>query len=80
MNGMMKENQLNSVKEDQIVKPLIHKIYSILDNCIKDFYNRHYHTFEKKCVYEIHLANNGNDEIVKLVFGDESKNLYELKK
>ena len=35
----MNENQLTKVKQYETIKPLIHKIDSIIDNCTNDCHN-----------------------------------------
>ena len=65
----MNENQLTLVKEYEFDKPLIRKIESIIDNCIRDCHNKYFHTFEYKSVYDI--SKNG---IVKLTLADRIMN------
>ena len=48
MNGIMNENQLTIVKEYEIIEPLIHKIDSMIDNCISDCHNKYFQIFEYK--------------------------------
>ena len=67
------------VKEYEFDKPLIHKIDSINDDCIRDCHNKHFHTFEQKCVYDIKLTNSGDKEIVNITVADRSMSLYDLK-
>ena len=40
MNGMMNDNQLTIVKEYEFDSPLIQKIDSIIDKCIRDCHNK----------------------------------------
>ena len=47
MNGITKENVI--VKEYEIDKPLIQKIDSIINNCIRDCHNKYFHTFDHIC-------------------------------
>ena len=64
MNGLINENQLTIVKEyESEKKPATHKIDSIIDNCIRDCHNKHFHTFKYKCVYDINLTNFARIEI-----------------
>ena len=72
MNGLMNKNQLTVVKES------INKIDSILDNCCRDCYKKHFHTFEYKCVYNIKFTNIGNKDTVNLTFSDKNMSSYEL--
>ena len=76
MNGVINENQLTIVKKYEFDKPPIHKIDSIIDNCIRDCHDKYFHTFEYKCVYDIKLTNIVNNDIVDLSIGDKSMNLY----
>ena len=78
MNGIMKESVI--VKEYQLIKPPIHKIESIIDDCIRDCHNKYFNTFDHLCVYDINLTKITNNEIVDLTIPNKSKNLYELNK
>ena len=49
----MNENQLTIDKEYEIIKPLNHKIDSLIENWITDSHNKYFHTFENKCVYDL---------------------------
>ena len=80
MNGILNKNQLTIVKEYEFIKPLIHKIDSIIDNCIKDCHNKYCHTFDHICMYDINLTNITNIEIINLTISGKSMNFYELKK
>ena len=80
MNGIMDKNQLTVVKDYDFDKPLIHKLDSMIDNCIRDCYYKDFHTFEHICVYDIELTNIGNYEIFNLTISGKSMNLYELTK
>ena len=80
MDGIMDENQLTIVKKCEIIKPLIHRIDSIIDNCYRDCHNKYYHTFEYKCEYDIQLTNIRNNEIINITFSDKSMGLFELNK
>ena len=74
----MNENQLTIVKEYEFDNPLIHKIDSLNDNCIRDCHNKSFHTFEYKCVYNIQLTNIRTNEIFNLTISGKSMNLCEL--
>ena len=78
MNGILNDSTV--VKEYGFIKPLIHKIDSIIDVCIRDCHNRHFPTFEYECAYDIQLTNFGNNEIIKLTVSDKSMGLFELVK
>ena len=58
MNGIMKENVI--VKEYEFDKPLIQKIDSIIDNCIRDCHHKYFHTFDHICEYDLYFPNNVN--------------------
>ena len=66
MNGIMNEYQITIVKEYEFDKPLIHKIDSTIDNFYRDCLNKYYHTFDKKCDYDIQLTNIRNNEIISV--------------
>ena len=40
----MNENQLTVVEKIEIIKPIIHRIYSIIDICYRDCHNKSFHT------------------------------------
>ena len=74
----MNENVL--VKENEFEKPLIHKIDSVIDNCIRDCHNNYFHTFDHVCVYNIKLTININNGMINLTISDKNLSLYELNK
>ena len=78
MNGKTNENVI--VKEYEFDKQLIHKIDSIIDNCITDCHDKNFHTINHMCVYDIKLTNITNNETIILTISGKSKNLYELNK
>ena len=80
MDGIMNKNNLAVLKEYEYHKPLIHKIDSIIDNCIRDCHNKYCHTFDVICVYDINFKNIGNNERINIPVSDKSMGLYELKK
>ena len=51
----MKENVI--VKEYEFDKPLIQKIDSIIDNCIRDCNHKYFHTFDHICEYDLNFTN-----------------------
>ena len=67
-----KEKHSIFVREYEFDKPLVHKIDSIFDKCIRDCHIKYFYTFEYKCVYDIKLTNTGNTEIVNLTIADKS--------
>ena len=76
----MNENELYVVKEHKVDNPLITEIDSIIDKCFRGCYNKYFHNFKYRCLYDIKLKNITNNEIIKLTISDESMNLYELNK
>ena len=78
MNGITKENVL--VKEYEIDNPLIQKIDSIIDNCIRDCHNKYFHTFDHICEYNLNFTNTTNIETVNFTISDKSMGMYELNK
>ena len=54
MNSITKKNVI--VKEYEIDKPLIHKIDSIIDNCIRDCHQKNFHTFDHVCEYDLNFT------------------------
>ena len=76
MNGITKENVI--VKEYEIDNPLIQKIYSIIDNCIRDCHNKYFHTFDHICEYNLNFTNITNNETVNFLISDKSMGMYEL--
>ena len=78
MNGITKENVI--VKEYEIDNPLIQKIDSIIDNCIRDCHNKYFHTFDHICEYNLNFTNITNNETVNFLISDKSMGMYELNK
>ena len=76
----MNKNEITIVKEYKFDNPLIHKIDSIIDNCYRHCHNKHFHTFEYGCTYDIKLTNTTNNEIINITISDKSMGLYELSK
>ena len=76
MNG--KTNEKVIVKNYEFDEPLIHKIDSIIDNCIRDCHDKYFHTIDDKCVYDIKLTNIGNNEIFILTISYKNMSLYEM--
>ena len=58
----MNKNQLTIVTECEYNKPLIHKIDSIIHNCITDCNNKFFQTFHLICLFAIKLTNIANNE------------------
>ena len=76
----MSENQSTIVKKYEFIKPLIHKIDSIIDNCLRDCHNQYFLTFKYRCIYDIKFKNIGKNEVIILTIFDKNMGLYELKK
>ena len=78
MDGVMSKNLLTIVEEYEFDQPLIQKIDSIIDNCIRDCHNKYFHTFDHKCAYDFKFTNITNNGTVTLTIADKNMNLYEL--
>ena len=78
MNGIMKENVI--VKEYEIDNPLIQKIDSIIDYCIRDCHHKYFHTFDHICEYNLNFTHTTNNETVNFTISDKSMGMYELNK
>ena len=76
----MNENDLYLVKEYNFDNPLIEKIDSIIDNCIRDCHDKKYHTFDHICEYDLNFRNTSNNESVNFTTSDKNMNLHELNK
>ena len=50
------------VKEIEFIKPVFHKIDSIINDCIRNRYNKYFNTFDHICVYDNKLTNITNDD------------------
>ena len=70
MNGIMNENVV--VKEYDFNKTLIQKIDSLIDNSIGDCQNKHFHTFDHICEYDVNFTNITNDKTVNFTITDKS--------
>ena len=76
----MNENQLTIVKEYEFDNPLIQKIDSIIDDCIRDCHYKYFHTFDHVCEYDINFTNICNNETVNFTISHKSMGLFELNK
>ena len=56
----MNESRSALAKEYKFDEPLNQKMASINDNCIRDYHNRYFHTFDNICAYDIKLTNIAN--------------------
>ena len=57
------------VKEYGFIKPDIDEVKYILDDTIKDFRKKYFHSFEFGCIYDINFSNITNNEEVNLTTG-----------
>ena len=73
-------NESVIVKEYGFDKPLIQKLDSIIDNCIRDCHDKYFHTFDHLCVYDINFTNIANNETVNFTISDKTMGLYESNK
>ena len=80
MNGIMNQNQLTVVKEYEFDNPLIQNVDSIIDNCYRDCYKNHYHTFKYECLYNLNFTNITNNETVIFTISDKNMGMYDLNK
>ena len=74
----MNENVI--VKEYEFDKPLIQKIGSRIDKCIRDCHNKCFHIFDHICVNDITFTNIAINETFNLTISDKNMSLYELNK
>ena len=73
-------NDNTILKEDEFDNPLIQKIDSIIDNCIRYCHNKYFRTFDQIGVYDINFTNIANKEIVNFTIAEKSMGLFELGK
>ena len=76
----MNKNQLTIVKEYEFHNPLVQKIDSIIDDCIRDCHYKYFHTFDHVCEYDLNFTKIGNNETVNFTTSDKSMVMYELNK
>ena len=76
----MNKNQLTIVKEYELNNPLVQKIVSLIDNCIRDCHDKYFHTFDHICEYDLNFTNITNNESVNFTISDKGMGMYELKK
>ena len=74
----MNENVI--VKQYEFDKPLIQKIDSIIDNCIRDCHYKYFHTFDFICEYDLNFTNITNNETFNFTISDRRMGMYELNK
>ena len=76
----MNENELYVVKEYKFDNPLITKIDSIIDESIKDCFNKYFHdTFDINYEYDLEFTNI-NNEIVNFKISHKTMGMFELNK
>ena len=80
MNGIMNENQLHLAKEYKFDNPLIQNIDSLIDDSIRDFHNKYFHTFDHICEYNLSFTDITNNEIVNFTISDKNMGVFELNK
>ena len=80
MNGILNKNQLAIVKEYEFDNPLIQKIDSIIDDCIRDCHYKYFHTFDLICEYNLNFTSTSNNETVNFTISDKSMTSYEINK
>ena len=78
MNGETNENVI--VREYEFDSPLITKIDSIIDNCIRGCHNKYFHTFDHICEYNLNFTNITNNETANFLISDKSMGMFELNK
>ena len=74
----MDKKQLTLVKEYEFDNPLIQKIDSVIDDCIRDCYYKYFHTFDHICEFDLNFTNIANDETVNFRISEKSMGMYEL--
>ena len=78
MNGITKENVI--VKEYEFDNPLIQKIDSIIDNCIRDCHHKYFRTFDHIGQNDVQLTNITNNESDNFTISEKSMGMYDLNK
>ena len=72
----MNKSQSAIVKEYEFDKPLIQKVDSIIDKCIRGYHNRYLHTFDHICGHDFKLTIIANSESVKITIAEKGIILY----
>ena len=80
MDGIMNENQLTIFKENEFDNPLIQKIDSIINECVRDCHYKYFHTFDHVCEHDLKFTNITNIETVIFTISDKCMGMYVLKK
>ena len=68
------------VKESEFNDPLLQKIDSIIDNCIRDCHDKFFNTFDQVCEYDLNFINVSSNETANFTISDKSMGLYEINK
>ena len=68
----MNRNQSAIVKESEFLEPLIQKMDSVIDNCVRVCHNKSFHTFDHICAYDIQLTNIRNMQTNNLTNFDKT--------
>ena len=76
----MNANQLTIVKKYEFDKPPIQKIFSLIDNSIRDCHHKYFRTFDYVCEYDSNFTNITNNETVNFTISDKTMGMYELNK
>ena len=70
----------NIVREYEFNSPLIPKVDSMIDDCIRDCHDKYFHTFDHICEYDLIFTNITDIERTNLTISDKSMASYELNK
>ena len=76
MSGIVNENQLTV--EYKFDNPLTQKIDALIDNSIRDCYDKYFHTFHHVCEYDLNFTIFSNNETVNFTISDKCMGIYEL--
>ena len=63
------------VKEAEFNRPDINMIDYIINNCARECYNKYFHTFKFRCIYDIELKN--SDLVKGIISVNKFKNVFE---
>ena len=73
-------NDNNIVKEYEINNPLIQRIDSLIDTCIRDCHDKCFHTFDHICEYDLNFTIFRSNETVNFIISDKSTSIFESNK
>ena len=68
----MIENQLTVVREYEFENPLLQKIDSIIDDCIRDCYHENFRTFEHIRENDLKFTSIANSETVNFTISEKA--------